>query len=120
MMLPHCAQAIVPPLKLIGYLLSTSHPVECTKAAYFHAHGFTEANAALLAERLLVLACTEQVIATVATPFGLKYIIDGPVMTPAGNSLQLRTIWSVETDQSAPRFVTTYSAPAPGEEKSND
>jgi hypothetical protein len=120
MILPYCAQATVPPAKLIGYLLSASHPVGRTKAAFFRAHGFTEADAALLAERLLVLACTAQVAATVATPFGLKYIIDGSLLTPAGNPLQLRTIWIMEAGQFTPRFVTAYPAPATGEEKSND
>ena len=74
MILPHCAQAIVPPAKLTGYLLSASHPVKRAKAAYFRTYGFTEANVALLAERLLELACTAPIFAAVATPFGMKLV----------------------------------------------
>ena len=42
------------------------------------------------------------------TPFGTRYIIEGPRITPNGRQLQVRAVWFIDEGGQAPRFVTAY------------
>jgi len=44
-------------------------------------------------------------------PTGIKYVLDGAVVAPHGDTLRLRTVWIVEPTVGYPRFVTAYPAP---------
>ncbi len=109
--LPGGERAVVPPAKLADYLLSETHPVGRAKARYFRAAGFDERNTADLATGLLAIARTAAVIEEVPSPHGVKYVLDGTVAAPNGDTLRLRTIWIVEPVVGYPRFVTAYPAP---------
>jgi hypothetical protein len=109
--LPGGDRAVVPPAKLADYLLSESHPVGRTKARYFRAAGFDERNAADLAAGLLAIARAAAVVEEIASPHGVKYVLDGAVVAPSGDTLRLRTVWIVEPSVGYPRFVTAYPAP---------
>ena len=56
MKLPGGDRAYVPPRKLLGYLLSSSHPVGGSKARFFRAVGFDDANVGVLERGLIVIA----------------------------------------------------------------
>lgn len=45
---------------------------------------------------------------TEETPFGTRYVIEGPLIAPNGRELQIRTVWFIEEGSRAPRFVTAY------------
>lgn len=109
--LPHANQAVVPPRKLTGYLLSESHPVGRSKARFFRAAGFNAANAAELGRGLLAIAARAPVVTQSVSPYGVKYVIDGRLSTPRGGTVRLRTIWIVEAGTDAPRLVTAYPYP---------
>lgn len=110
MRLPRNQEAIVPEEKLTDYLLSESHPVGKAKARYFKKIGYSEKNVAQLRENLIQIAVSNAVSEDVRTVFGIKYIVDGTVVSPAGIRIRLRTVWIIETGESLPRFVTAYPA----------
>jgi hypothetical protein len=49
------------------------------------------------------------VLEEITSPYGVKYIIEGIIVSPIGVTLHLRTIWIIEGND-APRFVTAYPA----------
>ncbi len=69
MLLPEAEHAIVDPAKIHGYLLSASH--------------------------LLVIARTGEVLPGQASPFGVKFEVDGILAGPLGTSAKVRTVWIV-------------------------
>jgi hypothetical protein len=43
--------------------------------------------------------------------FGRVYLIEGPLVTPDGRNLLLRTVWIIETGSNIPRLITAYPTP---------
>ena len=110
MKLPNRESAYIPPSKLIGYLLSETHPVGRSKAKFWRALGFDETNVEVLERGLIAIAQSEEEKEIVSSPHGVKYVIEGILRTPAGNPVQVRTVWIIDTGQDRPRFVTAYPA----------
>jgi hypothetical protein len=110
MKLPNRENAYIPSSKLLDYLLSKTHPVGRSKAVFFRALGFYEANVDELEHGLLAIAQSEDVKEVVTTTHGTKYVIDGPLQTPDGRLVQVRTVWIIDKGQDRPRFVTAYPA----------
>ncbi len=106
--LPYKADAYIPLHKLVDYLLSETHAVGKSKAKFFRSLGFNETTISELEQGLLEIAQTGQVKDQVESPYGAKYVIDGPLKTPRGIFVQIRTIWIIEPDSQSPRFVTAY------------
>jgi hypothetical protein len=104
------SEAIVPEEKITGYLLSESHPVGKAKARHFKKIGYSEKNVAQLREDLIRIAASNAVSEEVRNVFGIKYIVDGTVVSPTGIRARLRNVWIIETGESLPRFVTAYPA----------
>ena len=109
-MIPNRDKAYVPDEKLSRYLLSETHAIGKAKARYFQSLGYTEENADQLANALLMIAKSAGVSQEVASQYGIKYIIDGELVTPIGIRVRLRTVWVVEFHDERPRFVTAYPA----------
>ncbi len=110
MQLPNRSKAYIPLQKLTTYLLSETHAIGKSKAKFFRALGFNETNVRLLEQEFLQIAVTADIIDTVSTPHGAKYILDGLLQTPVGSSVKVRTVWIIEMDEDSPRFVTAYPA----------
>ncbi len=110
MRLPRNQDAVVPDEKITGYLLSESHPVGKAKARYFRRIGYSEKNVERLREDLIRIAVSSAVSEEVNTLLGIKYIIDGYVISPTGIRARLRTVWIIETGENLPCFVTAYPA----------
>ncbi len=109
-LLPNRYEAYIPPPKLTDYLLSTIHTIGKSKAKFFITVGFNIAEAAVLEKSLLEIAHSERVIQIENTLYGTKYVIDGSLETPLGESISVRTVWIIETGKDRPRFVTAYPA----------
>ena len=45
---------------------------------------------------------------TEETPFGQKFVVEGPLGTPDSRDPAVRAVWFIETGESQPRFVTAY------------
>ena len=56
MELPNKSRAHVPLEKVVGYLLSETHPVGKSKAKYFRSYGFNDENGSDLVQGLLMIA----------------------------------------------------------------
>lgn len=108
MKLPDKEKAYIPLLKIKDYLLSETHPIGKSKAKFFRSLGFNEMNADLLKQGLLTIARTEEIKEAVSSIHGVKYVIDGLLQTPAGEAVEVRTIWIIDNGHTSPRFVTTY------------
>jgi len=106
--LPNKANAYIPRRKLVDYLISETHAVGKSKAKFFRLLGFNETTVSELEQGLLEIAQTGQVKERVDSLHGTKYVIEGSLKTLHGTLVQVRTIWIVESDDHAPRFVTAY------------
>jgi hypothetical protein len=108
MKLPNVDQADVPQEKVTDYLLSATHRDGKHKAAFFLAFGFRLEAWHELAEALLSHARQHEVAAQQASPFGVRYMVEGTLPAPDGRAPNVRTVWFVDTGETAPRFVTAY------------
>ena len=107
-MLPNSSKAIVEPSKVRDYLLSPSHPVGRFKAIVFLALGYTQENWEELRNDLLAIARTGRATPAEPSMYGQKYQVSGKLTGPSGRVGNFKTIWLVESEVSAPRFLTAY------------
>lgn len=110
MKLPNAEAAQLDQDKLRRYLLSETHPIGRWKARFFRGIGFDETNLTPLERSLIEIAKTEEIVESVVTRHGTKYVVEGLVRAPSGNQVRLRTVWIVDAGQDRPRFVTAYPA----------
>lgn len=106
--LPNVEDSVVRPEKITGYLLSDSHPVGRHKAKFFTGFGFLASSWWQFEEALRWHAIENEVLRVDTTPFGLAYIIDGPLRTPNGARPRVRAVWFVESGTVTPYFVTAH------------
>jgi hypothetical protein len=106
--LPDFKQATIPKAKITDYLLSMVHRDGRSKAVFFNRYGFLAENWQALAQALLKHAEDNSVYKIEDTPFGKRFIIEGPISAPDGRKPLVRSIWFVEEDESTPKFVTAY------------
>jgi len=108
MKLPYRSHASIPNEKLTRYILSENHVVGKFKAKFFRDLGFDESNISLFKQALKTVARTEQVKEDQSSEYGIKYLIEGKIETPSGETIKVRTVWIIEKGQKIPRFVTVY------------
>jgi len=108
MKLPNREKAYIPSAKVKDYLLSNIHSVGRWKAKFFRTYGFDETNKGLLVEQLMNIIHSQEVNDIIPSPHGIKYIIEGPLETPTGSLVKIRTVWIIDEGQDRPRFVTAY------------
>ncbi len=107
-MLPNAEEAHVERKKVVEYLLNVDHPDARGKAHAFHQYGFRSSRWKKFARALRNHALQHPVADTNTTPFGMKYVIEGPIQAPNGEDLHLRSVWITEAEAAAPRLVTAY------------
>lgn len=106
MNLPNSKKAYVPKEKLLGYLLSETHPVGKSKARFFHKLGFNETNVDKLEQSLLSIAKINDVENVKEISYGVNYIIKGSIKLPSRKAATVKTVWFIESGKTSPRFVT--------------
>ncbi len=94
----------------IGEIHSETHPTGRSKARFFRALGFDDANVESLASSLISSAKLGKLVGTEESSYGTKHAIQGDLVTPMGRIVRVVTVWIVEAGQSVPRFVTAYPA----------
>ena len=107
-MLPSAADAFVDRAKVRDYLLSPNHPVGRFKAAVFSALGYTQDEWPVLRDDLLRHGRTGQARLEQESKFGRKYLVSGSLAGPNGRTGHFISVWLVESEASAPRFITAY------------
>ncbi len=109
MKLPHLENAYVPEAKIVKYLLNLEHRQGGKdKAAFFMRFGFKIEAWEVLARALLAHAAAYDVASTMTLPDRVHYVIEGEIISPDGRNPQIRSVWVIETDSTAPRFVSAY------------
>jgi hypothetical protein len=108
MKLPNSSLATVSRTKVLGYLLDDSHPRGRSKAAFFRRLGFDPADPRRLEDELMRLARENDVFLSTETEFGVRYVIDGGVLSPLAARAEIRTVWFVDQGEEIPRFVTAH------------
>jgi hypothetical protein len=82
MKLPNARRARVEQSKIVEYLLNHEHPDGRSKAAFFERFGFRAADWQQLADALRNQAIESPVADRAQSPYGTRYVIDGPIDTP--------------------------------------
>lgn len=108
MKLPYADHLQIPKAKVVQYLLSSTHRAGRGKARFFSAIGFQVDAWEALASALRQHARENVVTLSEDTSFGIRYVIDGPLIAPNGRQLQVRTVWFIDEAGQGPRFVTAY------------
>jgi len=109
MKLPHLENAYVPEAKIIKYLLNLEHKQGGKdKAVFFMRFGFTIESCEVLAQALLAHAVAYDVASTMPLPDRVHYVVEGEIISPDNRNPQIRSVWVIETDGTAPRFVSAY------------
>lgn len=108
MYLPNAAHAYIPPAKILDYLLAADHPDGGDKSVVLTRFGFNRAEWQILAQALRTHGASHEVVRTLRTPHGLKFVIEGVLDAPDGRSLNLRTVWIILDGTDAPRLVSAY------------
>ncbi len=108
MRVPGCERAVVPRAKMIDYLLSVGHPGGRSKARWFMGFGFRPEEWGQLADALKRHAESHEVTRIEDSPFGKRFVVDGPLESPDGRRPGVRVVWFVETGDDVPRFVTAF------------
>jgi hypothetical protein len=109
--LPNANFATVAEQKIKGYLLNPAHPVGGPKAAFFLRFGFEADEWERLANALIKHAQQNEVHESQPTKYGTRYAIDGPLQTPDGTILNIRSAWYIDSGGDTPRFVTAHPLP---------
>jgi hypothetical protein len=108
MKLPNHRKAIVRREKLVDYLLSFIHKDGRAKAEFFTGFGFTAEHWEVLAEALKQHAAEHEVKKQEASPFGMRYIIEGELSTPDERRPAVRVVWFIENESDTPHLATAY------------
>ena len=116
MKLPNAHLALVEREKVLDYLLNQTHPDNGGKAAFFIGLGFSPDRWPELARSLVRLAEETEIVESIESVHGMKYIVDGRLKFRSGRSSGVRTVWIIDKGDKRPRLVTAY----PRKERDND
>ena len=111
MKLPNLVQAVVRAEKISDYLLSATHPTGRHKARFFERVGFQSSVPEALTQAILEHARSNEVTTIERSPFGIRYTIDGLLISPDGRNPRIRVIWFAELGSDIPYLVTAYPLP---------
>jgi hypothetical protein len=107
-LLPNADDAVVDPVKLRDYLLSTVHPLGRFKARFFGALGFSADRWPELESALRTQHLTQQAEPGAVIRSGQKFTIQAILTGPNGQAAVVVSVWFVRVGESVPRFVTAY------------
>ena len=100
--------AVVEETKVKAYLLSLEHTFGRAKARFFWAHGFNLGEWTVLRDALLRHAREGRIVGSETSVFGVKYVVEGRIVTPGGRAPMVRTVWFEEHERGPVRLVTAY------------
>jgi hypothetical protein len=106
--LPNAERAIIDAEKLRDYVLSSVHPVGRFKAAFFRRIGYSAEDWQTLERDLREQFLSQNATKMDESHYGQKFVIEGPLMGPTGETVQIVTVWVILKGESIPRFVTAY------------
>lgn len=78
------------------------------KRNFFTRFGFVSENWEVFADALKLHAAEHEVNKNEASPFGMRYIVEGEIRTPDKRHPQVRVVWFIEANTNLPYLVTAY------------
>jgi hypothetical protein len=78
------------------------------KAKFLMRFGFSLARKSELAAALRSHGAGCEVTKVETSPFGMRYTVEGKLVTPDGRNPLVRSVWFVEKSEDTPRLVTVY------------
>ena len=108
MKLPKYEKVVIPKAKITDYLLSLNHRDGCNKANFFMRFGFSLEQWEFLAQALKYHATYNEITGTEVSYFGIKYVIEGVLLSPDGRNPEIRSVWFVKNETGEFSFVTAY------------
>jgi hypothetical protein len=111
MRLPNAKHAIATESKVAGYLLNPMHSDGRSKAVFFLRFGFTADEWPNMAEALVHHVLENEVVHQERTRYGMRYVVDGPLSSPSGQLLNIRSAWFIDNGSEIPRFITAHPLP---------
>ena len=103
----HDKPLFVAPNKVWDYLLNPDHPIGGAKARFFLGVGYSRPQAEQLIADLIRHGHQGTVTEEKQSPYGIKFVVDGPLLAPNGGAYPLRTVW---LEQSPGTFVLLITA----------
>ena len=101
-------RAEIHPDKITKYLLDKEHVDGGDKADRFDGLGFRIEKWEELAQALRIHGADNEIVSSENTGYGVKYIVDGWIETPAGKALYVRVIWQIDKGTEHPRLISAY------------
>lgn len=108
MHLPNAHLAVIDREKITDYLLNPAHPDNGGKARFFKGMEYSTDEWAVLAQALRAHAVRTPVARRIESKHGRKYVLEGPLTTPSGRPVNVRTVWIIDRGSQTPRLVTAY------------
>lgn len=105
---PDFSKAFVGRAKTRDYLLAPKHAKGKSKAKFFLNAGFDGERWEQMERALIAHAQAHPVARVSRGAFGVKYTIDGELVTPSGKRARVRTVWMIPDTTLQLRFVTSY------------
>lgn len=100
--------AVIADRKIAAYLLNVDHAEGGPKASYFLARGFSVKEPTPFIEALLEHGEPQNLVSTMRSEFGVKYVCEGPLRTPDGANPRVRSVWQKRPDDLWRFLVTAY------------
>ena len=108
MYLPNKERAIVEIKKVKEYLLNPEHRTGKHKARFFTKIGFSLDNPQVLQKALKQHPINHECAKTIDSEHGVKFIIEGSIITPENRMYHIRTVWMIPTSEELAKLVTAY------------
>lgn len=100
--------AIIAASKIAGYLLNPEHEEGGSKALFFIASGFRPDEPGPFIEALLRHGEAENLVRTMRSEFGIKYVCEGPLEAPRRVIRRVRSVWQKKPGDVWRYLVTAY------------
>ena len=94
--------------KVREYLLNPDHPVGGAKARFFLGIGYSRQHYERLAADLIQHGHTCPVSEEKQSPYGDKFVVDGPLLAPNGREYPVRTVWMEQSPGVLVLLITAH------------
>jgi hypothetical protein len=108
MRLPNADRAIIAPEKLRDYLLNPAHRRGSVKARMLLGCGYRAEAWEVLETDLRTQHLTVDAQIVRKSPYGQRFEIHAPLVTPKGRQVVFRSIWQIDSGTDIPRLITMY------------
>lgn len=108
MLIPNADRAVIAPEKLRDYLLNAAHRRGAAKARLLTICGYSPDAWQVLEADLRAWHLTAEVAQIKDNPYGRRYEIRAPLLTPSGRRVVFESVWQVDNGTDVPRLITMY------------